>query len=98
MHKNYKRLNILKFCCISSFCFTSIAIAQQSSGDIYAITQYTIDNGGGVSQGGQFSLSGTIGQTEAHQNQSFGSIFSLRGGIWSAYSGDLIFKDGFETL
>jgi hypothetical protein len=47
----------------------------------YAITWYTIDGGGGTSTGGDFSLSGTIGQHDAGGPMT-GGDFSVTGGFW----------------
>mgnify|MGYP001488349017 CR=1 FL=1 len=55
-----------------------------------AVTQYsinwsTIDCGGGVSSGGTFSITGTIGQPDA--GRMTGGSFSLSGGFWSVPPG-----------
>lgn len=68
--------------------------AQQSGGD-FEITSSTIDSGGGTSVGGQFSLSGTIGQPDATSKISSGGDFVLAGGFW-ANAVDRLFGDGFE--
>ena len=68
--------------------------AQQSGGE-FEITSSTIDSGGGTSAGGEFSLSGTIGQPDATGNVSSGGDFLLSGGFW-ANAVDRIFGDGFE--
>ncbi|MHC4751747.1 MAG: hypothetical protein ACYTFW_17965 [Planctomycetota bacterium] len=46
----------------------------------YEITWYTIDGGGGTSTGGQYTLTGTIGQPDA--GWSIGGIYELLGGFW----------------
>jgi hypothetical protein len=46
---------------------------------------FTIDGGGGTSAGGNFSLSGTIGQPDASAPMT-GGIFSLTGGFWSLFA------------
>jgi hypothetical protein len=53
----------------------SCALAQ------FSIPWSTIDGGGGTSTGGNFVLSGTIGQPDA--GKSSGGSFSLSGGYWS---------------
>ena len=69
----------------------------QSSGGNFEITKSTIDNGGGLSSGGGFSLSGTIGQPDANHKISTGGKFSLSGGFWAnATVVDVIFKNSFE--
>jgi hypothetical protein len=51
----------------------------------YAIDWYKISGGGGTSSGGNFSVSGTIGQHDAG-NTVTGGNFSLTGGFWSLYA------------
>ena len=54
---------------------------DQTQGTGFAIDHYTIDNGGGTSSGGAFSISGTIGQPDADRLQpSTGSVFAITGG------------------
>jgi hypothetical protein len=47
-----------------------------------AINWYTIDGGGGTSTGGNFTLSGTIGQPDAGPVMAGGN-FTLSGGFWA---------------
>jgi len=68
----------------------------QSSGGGFAITSYTVDNGGGRSTGGNFILIGTIGQHDASRTVSSGDDFLLAPGFW-AKAIDRIFSDGFES-
>jgi hypothetical protein len=56
--------------------FAEIAEAQN-----YAITSFTISGGGGASSGGNYSLSGTIGQPEA--GALSGGNYQLVGGFWN---------------
>jgi hypothetical protein len=48
----------------------------------YQIDWYTIDGGGGMSSGGIYTLTGTIGQHDASYSQS--EIFIVMGGFWPA--------------
>ena len=75
--------------------FSSLAPAQQSGGD-FEIISSPIDSGGGTSAGGQFSLSGTIGQPDASKQQLSGGEFLLSGGFWGK-AVDRIHMDGFES-
>ena len=76
---------------------TAIAFAQSSGGD-FEIVKSTVDNGGGTSVGGDYSLTGTIGQPDANHQISTGGGFTLAGGFWAnATVNDVIFKDGFES-
>ena len=73
----------------------SAAWAALASGAPYALTRATLDGGGGVSQGGVYALTGTIGQPDANIQHSAGGDISLGGGFWARLTG-FLFKDGFE--
>jgi hypothetical protein len=60
-------------------------VARAQSGGPFDLFRSTIDGGGGTSAGGQFSLSGTIGQPDAGVTLASGQ-FSLTGGFWSLLS------------
>jgi hypothetical protein len=55
----------------------STALAQN-----YSIDWYKVAGGGGTSTGGQYSLSGTIGQPDASGAMTGGN-YSVTGGFWS---------------
>lgn len=59
--------------------FTGSAACAQSGGD-FEITSFTIDNGGDVATGGDFTLVGVIGQPDAGPTLT-GGDFSLTGGF-----------------
>jgi len=48
----------------------------------YSIDWFTIDGGGGTSSGGNFAVTGTIGQPDAGTRKGGG--FMLSGGFWGA--------------
>jgi len=50
------------------------------SAQTYSLDWSTIDGGGGTSSGGQYTLSGTIGQPDA--GSMTGGTFTLQGGFW----------------
>lgn len=78
-----KRLTLLiaLFVCLTS----SLRVASQSGGG-YDLTWSTIDGGGGMlSTGGNYTLSGTIGQPDAGLHS--GGSYTLRGGFWGAADG-----------
>jgi hypothetical protein len=56
------------------------AMRASAQNDTYAIDWFTIDGGGGISTGGGYSVSGTIGQPDA--GLLTGGAFSLQGGFW----------------
>lgn len=81
-----------------------IASALSASGAIaqsYEITQWTLSAGGTTqATGGDWRLSGTIGQWEATPARALsGGPWRLTGGFWAAELselGDLIFRDQFK--
>jgi len=96
--KNYQKIFTALSLCV---CLLATAFAQ--SGGTYVITQSVISNGGGQSDGGSFSLTGTSGQSLAGTN-STGGGFGVRGGFWQgslaptaalvAVSGRVLTADG----
>lgn len=61
-----------------------MANISAQSGGAFEITQSVIANGGAKSDGGTFSLTGTIGQPLAGTN-STGGGFTVRGGFWQDF-------------
>jgi len=64
----------------------------------YEIKRYSINSGGQTNSGGDYQISGSVGQVDA-SNQLTGGNYSLNGGFWhpnNASTDDLIFKNGFE--
>jgi len=57
-------------------------LLAESTGEAWEVTWWTID-GGGASAGGEFMLTGTLGQPDA-QGQSAGGAYAVSGGFWSA--------------
>jgi len=72
---------------------TLLAAASMTwAGDTYDLSWHTIDGGGGTSTGGNFSLSGTIGQPDA--GVMTGGAFELRGGFWTSGGGPTLLCPG----
>jgi hypothetical protein len=70
----------------SFFGFLACALVQISlSAQSYSIDWYKVAGGGGTSTGGQYSLSGTIGQPDASGSMK-GGQYSVSGGFWSIYA------------
>jgi len=61
------------------FLLTAVIYSSAQAQD-YQIRWYTIDGGGGRSIGGDFTLTGTIGQPDAAY--SVGGRYELLGGFW----------------
>jgi len=49
--------------------------------DTYSLDWWTVDSGGGSSNGGNYTLSGTIGQHDASDPMT-GGDYGLQGGFW----------------
>jgi len=64
-----------------AFCLTTQRVNAQD----YAIDWHQVAGGGGLSMGGTFSVTGTIGQPDAGATLS-GGEYSLTGGFWSLVS------------
>lgn len=62
---------------------------------LFEMPGFSIDGGGGTSNGDAFSLSGTIGQPDAGFSQ--GGTFEIFGGFKAAQVSILLFADGFES-
>jgi hypothetical protein len=66
------------------FCLTVASVilaAPGSSSGGYTISWWSVDGGGGTSQGGQFALSGTAGQPDAAVMS--GGSYTLSSGFWN---------------
>jgi len=66
-----------------------MGLIVSSSWGQYELSWYTIDGGGGMSSGGPYTLTGTIGQPDAAWSK--GGNFELLGGFWPG--GPLCFVD-----
>jgi hypothetical protein len=55
--------------------------AAQSSGGPWTLRSSTLDGGGGVSTGGVWKVSGTIGQADASPRNT-GGVLAVKGGFW----------------
>ena len=65
------------------YCFLLLAgIASAQSGGPWTIKSSTLDGGGGVSNGGVWKVTGTIGQADATVSKSTGATWSEQGGFW----------------
>jgi len=71
------------------------AVCLSSLGQGYSIDWHTIDGGGGSSSNGQYSVTGTIGQSDAGGPMTNGP-YSLVGGFWSFVG--LVQTPGAPTL
>jgi hypothetical protein len=69
--------------CLAGLAATLVEIqaAPDIPAESFSIPWWTVDNGGGTSQGGAYLLSGTIGQPDPVN--SSGGIYLLKGGFWS---------------
>jgi hypothetical protein len=58
----------------------TLVVAEANVLATYMIPWWTVDGGGGTSQGGGYTLSGTAGQPDA--GNANGGTYSLRSGFW----------------
>lgn len=67
---------------LAAFCFFLLhsAFCLCAKAQTYSIDWFTIDGGGGVSTGGVYTVSGTIGQPDA--GQMSGGNYTVNGGFW----------------
>ena len=61
-------------------------VITTAQADGYSIAWWTVDNGGGESSSGSYSLAGTIGQPDASTTLQGGS-YIVTGGYWGAAGG-----------
>jgi hypothetical protein len=90
----------IQFKILSALLLVATFMTYAQSGGGFNINKSTLDAGGGQSAGGDFSVTGTIGQVDASAVIS-GENFQLTGGFWSEKSvngNDLIFKNSFEEI
>lgn len=83
---------------LSLVCAASFGL---SLGGDFEIVQSTIDSGGGRSAGGDYTLTGSIGQADAASTAATGGDYRVSGGFWAndivVPSVDALFSDGFES-
>jgi hypothetical protein len=84
---NIKKARMQLISGVAVLIFASVALGD------YKIVWSTIDGGGGTSSGGQYELTGTIGQPDASYSE--GGVYELLGGFWPG--GPLCFVD-FEDF
>ena len=76
-----RRLPLLAVIAMMTAITASTAIAVLSGASDPEIIWQTINGGGGTSSGGDYALSGTIGQSDA--GTMSGAAFTLTGGFWT---------------
>lgn len=69
--------------------FTILAFAVPSIKAQTVLLSSTLDSGGGTSTGGAYSLSGTMGQSDASAPSQAGTV-SLGGGFWKQFQASLL--------
>ncbi|HEX4342752.1 MAG TPA: hypothetical protein VH255_05140 [Verrucomicrobiae bacterium] len=62
--------------------FSLLLIPAMVNAQSFSIDWFTIDGGGGTSSGGQYSVSGTIGQPDAGLTM-VGGNYTVDGGFWA---------------
>ena len=61
-----------------------LLFAVSANAQSYSITSFTVDGGGGSSNGGLYAVTGAIAQPDAHA-ASTGGAYALSGGFFSQY-------------
>jgi len=86
-----KMINRGRVMCVAVL-FIGIAFATSPApaGSEFDLSWHRISGGGGMSAGGGFTLTGTIGQAEAGSHEGGG--FALSGGFWAGAQ----FEDGVD--
>jgi uncharacterized membrane protein len=74
-----KRLTLLALALLTLLATTAVLDAAPAQ---YAMDWWTVDGGGGTVSGGSYSLSGTVGQSDAGSALE-GGTYRLVGGYWS---------------
>jgi hypothetical protein len=73
-----RKLVILFLAGLLALILISVVLASPQAFDL---SRWTVDGGGGVSEGGGYALSGTIGQPDVGY-QMTGGDYTLVGGFW----------------
>ena len=82
---------------LSIFFLILSTLSYAQSGGNFSMKKSVIASGGGKSNGGNFRVNGTMGQT-AVSPETTGGNFILTGGFWQiANKSDTIFMNGFEN-
>ena len=72
------------------------ASAAPSGSASYQLPRQSLDGGAVTARGGDFTLTGAIGQPDASV-PAVGGTFTLSGGFHRQTGADLLFRDGFES-
>lgn len=72
------------------------AVSAVAAGADLEVRWSTLDGGGGLATAGQYTVIGTVGQTDAGAPMLGGS-YSVRGGFWTTAASASVFSDGFES-
>jgi hypothetical protein len=68
-----------------AFCLVPLAFCLRAWGQSYSIDWFKVAGGGGISTGGTYQVSGTIGQHDTGGPMAGGN-YSLTGGFWALIS------------
>ena len=67
---------------VSVLLLVSVSLVFAQGGGNFGLTWWTVDGGGHTSSGGDYAISGAIGQPDA--GEMSGGAFGLSGGFWNA--------------
>jgi hypothetical protein len=83
--KGYRKMSAILFTTLLILLF----LAATTQAQPYEITRWTVGGGGGTSNGGDYSISGTAGQLDA--GNMAGGDFTLAGGFWNLETFQMIY-------
>jgi hypothetical protein len=84
-HRRFAKRHYAGGAALIYFCFLLSAFTFRASAQNYSINWYKIAGGGGISTGGTYQVSGTIGQPDASGAMNGGN-YSVTGGFWSLFA------------
>lgn len=67
---------------VGVLCCLMMAAFVFAGSEAWSVSWWTVDGGGGVSAAGDYQLSGTIGQADAHLEMA-GNSYTMAGGYWT---------------
>ena len=80
--QRFRRFSRIILCSVLVIVLVGWSVVLSAS-DEYQITWWTVNSGGGISNGGEYQLHGTSGQSDAGASLQ-GGAYRLHGGFWHA--------------
>ncbi|MEM8532415.1 MAG: hypothetical protein AAGF95_16345 [Chloroflexota bacterium] len=80
--QQFRRFSRIILCSLLVIVLVGWSVVLSASGE-YQITWWTVNSGGGISNGGEYQLHGTSGQSDVGTSLQ-GGTYRLHGGFWHA--------------